>query len=60
MIFRKIAALLACGLLFGAASPQRFSIAAMQHVVGLSNATISPDGRRIAFVDSRVDLDRNR
>jgi dipeptidyl aminopeptidase/acylaminoacyl peptidase len=37
-----------------------FSIPAMQHIVTLREATISPDASRIAFVASRADLNRNR
>ncbi len=57
---RVIPALLALALLLGAAPQQRFSIDAMQRIVDLSSAVISPDGARVAFVESRVDTDRNR
>ncbi len=44
-----------------AASPQqRFSIEAMQRIVDVSAPAISPDGSKIAFVASYVDLEHNR
>lgn len=46
-----------------AAAPIRapyFTVEAMHRLVGLSLATISPDGGRVAFVVSRTDLPHNR
>lgn len=37
-----------------------FSLGSLQHTVQLSNATIAPDGGRIAFVVARVDANANR
>jgi len=49
--------MLALIILFASAT---FSLQGLQQLVSLSNATISPDGARIAFVASRVDFNRNR
>ncbi|HKU81763.1 MAG TPA: hypothetical protein VJP76_06290, partial [Candidatus Tumulicola sp.] len=41
------------------AAPQTFSLAAMNGIVQLSDAAISPDGARIAFVSETAVLDDN-
>lgn len=62
----KRAAVLAIAIAFGALAPSgaqaphRFDIDAMQSIANLSLPTITPDGRRIAFVVSRVNLEHNR
>lgn len=57
---RAIAAVMAASLLLGAgAAPPRFSLEAMQRIVDVSGAVISPDGTYIAYVTTRNVLERN-
>jgi len=59
--FRVAACALSLMLLATAAQPaQRFTVSAMEGIVTLSLATISPDGSKVAFVATRVDLEHNR
>ncbi len=57
---RAIAAAVAASLLIGAgAAPPRFSLDAMQRIVEVSGAVISPDGNYIAYVTTQNVLERN-
>ena len=57
---RRLATLVCILAFCGAAPAPRFSIEAMQRIAGVSGATISPDGTRVAYVVSRVNVEHNR
>ncbi len=57
---RVVLIIASAALLCGTATRQRFSIAAMQQIVGVSPPAISWDGRRIAFAATRTNLAENK